>query len=60
MAGLPAVFLAGLPPIFVEGLPAVFMAEWRGVLGESGCCEEKGKAIIISDADGARHPARLA
>jgi len=23
-----------------------------------GCCEEKGKPIIIRDADGARHPDR--
>ena len=34
-------------------LSAVFMAEWRGVLGKSGCCEEECKPLIIRDAGGA-------
>ena len=36
------------PPYF---LSAVFMADWRGVLGKSGCCEEECKLVIIRDAD---------
>jgi len=44
----------------MAGLSAVFVAEWRAVLGKSGCCEDKCKPIIIRDAGGARHPARLA
>jgi len=38
-----------------EGLPAVFMAGWRNVLGESGCCEEKGTPLMIRDAGEALH-----
>jgi len=53
MADLSAVFMVGLPTVRLAGLPAVFMAEWRGVLHKSGCCEKEGKPIIIRDADGA-------
>jgi len=45
-------------PILAQSLSAVFMAEWRGVLGKSGCCEEECNPIIIRDANGARHPDR--
>jgi len=41
--------------ISAQGLPAVFVAEWRGVLGKSGCCEEEWTPIIICDADKALH-----
>jgi len=36
------------PPSF---LSAGCVAEWRGVLGKSGCCEEERKPIIIRDVE---------
>ncbi|MBW1674499.1 MAG: hypothetical protein JRJ45_12825 [Deltaproteobacteria bacterium] len=54
--GWPAVIFIRLrrvyPPFFWMTCPPTL---WWGVLGKSGCCEEKCKPIIIRDADGARH-----
>jgi len=36
------------PPSFWRTWPQLF---WRGVLGNSACCEEECKPIIIRDAD---------
>jgi len=68
-AGLPAVIMEGLPAVRRAGLPAVIftrrpsgglvrrfyggVADWRAVLGKSGCCEEECKPLIIRDAGGA-------
>jgi len=49
--GLPAVFLEGLAAVCRAGLPAVilsavFVADWRAVLGKSGCCEEESNQSL--------------
>jgi len=33
-------------PILAQGFPAVFVADWRGVLGKSGCREEESNQSL--------------